>query len=90
MFALMSGVGAATYVPVVPQTNRFSALTLMVKSIAQEVCFVYGIGMVLIGLYKFKANRECPVTNPVGRVMSTVFAGLALIGVSFLSVPQVV
>ena len=88
-FILVNLSEAATYVPKPVVKNSLSDLVLALKSVVQQLCFVYGIGMVIIGLYKFKLNRECAEANPMGRVFSTVAAGISLIGVSFLSVPTV-
>ena len=88
VFMLVNMLNAvSTYTPKPIVKSRFSDLILALKSVVQQLCFVYGIGMMLISLYKLRSHQECPEANPIGRVLSTVAAGAALVGVSFLSVP---
>ena len=87
--ALMINIVNATYIPKPAPKSGLSDLVLSLKSIVQQLCFVYGIGMVIVGLYKYKLYRENPEANPLGRVYSSVAAGAALIGVSFVPVAEV-
>ena len=80
---------AATYIPAKKTGFHISESIASLTAIIQNVCMMYGISMVLLGLYKIKAHRDNPVLYPIGKVLSLVVLGLALVGVSFLQVTLV-
>ena len=80
---------AATYVPQKPKQYGFSKITYAVKYILQDLGLVFGIGMVVVGIYQYFEHRSNPLANPLGKVVTLILAGSALIGVYFLPMPDI-
>ncbi len=79
----------ATYTPQIAQKSNLSNVAYAAKNILQDIGLVFGIGMVLGGVYKYTEHRENPMANPLGRVFTLILAGAALIGVYFVPMPHI-
>ena len=78
----------ATYVPKTVKQNNLSKIVFAAKDILQDIGLVFGIGMVLGGLYKYFEHRSNPLAYPLGRVVTLILIGCALIGLYFLPMPN--
>lgn len=79
----------ATYTPKPVKQSNLSNIAYAAKHILQDIGLVFGIGMVLSGLYHYTEHRSNPLAHPFGRVMTLVLAGGALIGVYFVPMPHI-
>lgn len=79
----------ATYVPKTGKSYRLSTVALSAKDALQSIGLVFGLGMVLLGVYKYTEYRANPLGNPLSRSVSLVIAGAALVGAYYLPVPEV-
>lgn len=58
-----------------------------VHSILAQFSLVIGIGFVLLSLYKYTEHRQNPLANPLGKVISMLLTGAAMIGLYFIPMP---
>jgi hypothetical protein len=77
----------ATYLPKTAKQSNLSKVAYAAKHILQDIGLVFGIGMVLAGLYKYSDHRANPLAHPLGRVVTLIVAGAALIGLYYVPMP---
>ena len=86
---LLVNLSYATYLPKADKSYRLSGVALSAKDALQNIGLVFGIGMVLLGVYKYTEYRANPLGNPLSRSVSLVIAGAALVGAYYLPVASV-
>ena len=87
--ALLVALTQATYIPKQAKPHRLSKVAFAAKDTLQGLGLVFGVGMVLIGIYKYTEYRANPLGNPLSRSVLLVIAGSALIGAYYLPMPVV-
>ena len=90
MVSLCYEVFASTYVPKSPPSSyRLSAVAISVKDILAEISLVFGIGMCMVGIYRYTLYRKNPLYYPFGTVLSMILSGAALIGLYFIPIAKI-
>lgn len=78
---------AQFYQPKKPRLNApekaLSALTSF-REILINVCLVFGMGMVLMGIYKYVEHRRNPLSSSFGSVFAMIAIGCLLMMVQFI------
>lgn len=64
--------------------KTLAASITMLHSMLAQFSLVFGIGFVLMSIYKYTEYRQNPLANPLGRVISLLLTGAALIGLYYI------
>ena len=86
--ALIEASVYATYIPKTEKQSNLSKVAYAAKHILQDIGLVFGIGMVLGGVYKYVEHRSNPLAHPLGRVVTLIVAGAALIALYYVPMPK--
>lgn len=81
---------AATYVPSKQhEPMQLSKVTLVVKELLAELSLVFGVGLCIMGLYRYTLYRKNPLYHPFGSVLSIILLGLALIMLYYIPIAEI-
>lgn len=80
----MSFVGAETYRAPTKKPAPMADAVSVIHQITAKLVLIFGIGIVLMALYKYTEYRQNPDANPLGKVIGLLFTGLAMIGLALV------
>lgn len=89
IFSPVLSMAAGTYRPGTGVKSGLGNAIAFVHSAIAQFCLVFGIGMLLLSVYKFMEYRKNPLANPLSSVISFILTGVALIGVYYIPMQTV-